>query len=445
MNETPHPPASRLEQALRSRQFVITAEITPPVSCSAQDLLEKALPLRGLADAVNVTDGASARVHMSAPIAASILARRGLEPILQLTLRDRNRIALAGELLGAAACGVHNLLCLTGDDPKAGDQPETKAVFDIDSVTLTRIARDLRDKRVLPSGREVAGAANFFIGAADVPLDPPPGWRPDKLAAKVAAGAQFAQTQFCMDKEIVRRYVAAFSIQPTSLLPGRRYCASALGEIRPLDAQASLRDHHPRQLGGAARSLRRSGGGRRAHLPRLMEKAFAAMREVAGVHVMAPANEAALPRVIAAARRRRREAVIEVVMIVLPSLTVPGLIGIERPSFTLTNSPARSLMPCATSCAATISLVSGGRPLYTRVRRVLGSYAPTLPLGSAFAGTSAGRLPRIFSARTSSSAGDMALSAPPSVLRPTMYWAVRGRPSISWVSRPAASAGAPDG
>ncbi|MGZ3296454.1 MAG: methylenetetrahydrofolate reductase, partial [Xanthobacteraceae bacterium] len=145
MNATPRQPASRLEQLLRSRQFVITAELAPPVSCDAEDLLRKARPLRGLADAVNVTDGASARATLSAPIAAALLAREGIEPVLQLTCRDRNRIALQADLMGAAACGVHNLLCLTGDDPKAGDQPDTKAVFDVDSTTLTVTARDLRD------------------------------------------------------------------------------------------------------------------------------------------------------------------------------------------------------------------------------------------------------------------------------------------------------------
>jgi methylenetetrahydrofolate reductase (NADPH) len=189
MDPTPRQPASRLEELLRSRQFVITAEITPPVSCEADDLLRKARPLAGLADAVNVTDGASARAHLSAPIAAALLARAGIEPILQFTCRDRNRIALQGDLMGAAAAGVHNLLCLTGDDPKAGDQPETKAVFDVDSTTLTAMARDLRDKGELPSGRKVAGRARFFIGAADMPIDPPPDWRPDKLAAKIAAVA----------------------------------------------------------------------------------------------------------------------------------------------------------------------------------------------------------------------------------------------------------------
>jgi methylenetetrahydrofolate reductase (NADPH) len=305
MDTTPRPPASRLEERLRSRQFVLTAEITPPVSCNAQDLLENALPLRGLVDAVNVTDGASARAHMSAPIAAAILAREGLEPILQLTCRDRNRIALEGELMGAAACGVRNLLCLTGDDPKAGDQPETKAVFDVDSATLTRIARDLRDKGELPSGRAVAGAAPFFIGAADLPIDPPPGWRPEKLAAKVAAGAQFAQTQFCMDREIVRRYAARLkeheALRDFFLLIG----------VAPLRSAKSARWMQKHLYGtiipdGFVKRLEDSADaaaeGERICVELIEE--LAGIREVAGVHVMAPANEAALPRVIAEARRR---------------------------------------------------------------------------------------------------------------------------------------------
>jgi len=305
METIPRAQASRLERALRAGQFAITAEITPPVSCNAQDLLDKSLPLRGVADAVNVTDGASARVHMSAPIAAAILAQAGLEPILQLTCRDRNRLALEGELLGAAASGVHNLLCLTGDDPKAGDQPETKAVFDIDSAMLTRIARDLRDKGVLPSGRAVAGAAHFFIGGADVPIDPPPGWQPQKLAAKVAAGAQFAQTQFCMDKEIVRRYAARLkeyeALRDFFLLVG----------IAPLRSAKSARWMQKHLFGTIIpeaiverleQSAQPAEEGERICVELIEE--LAAIPGVAGVHVMAPANDAALPRVIAEARRR---------------------------------------------------------------------------------------------------------------------------------------------
>src|SRR5262249_47316370 len=192
------------------------AEVRPPWSCEADDFLAKALPPAGLADAVNVTDGASARAHLSAPIAAAMLVRAGIEPILQLTCRDRNRIALQGDLMGAAVSGVHNLLCLTGDDPKAGDQPDTKAVFDVDSATLTAMARDLRDKAELPSGRKSKARAGSFPGAAAVRIAPPPAWRPDKLAAKMAAGAEFAQTQFCMDAGVVARYAARLAEHPVT-------------------------------------------------------------------------------------------------------------------------------------------------------------------------------------------------------------------------------------
>src|SRR5215813_11558372 len=187
---------------LRAGRFVITAEISPPLSADPQHLLEMAMPLAGLADAVNVTDGASARVHMSALAAAGILIRHGVEPILQLTCRDRNRIALQSDLIGAAALGVRNLLILTGDDPRAGDQPDAKPVFDLDSRTLIATAAAMRDRNELPSGRKITGDADFFIGVADSPLDPPADWRPVSLQNKFAAGAQFAQTQFCMDAGI---------------------------------------------------------------------------------------------------------------------------------------------------------------------------------------------------------------------------------------------------
>ena len=133
----------------------------------------------------------------------------GIEPILQITCRDKNRIALQSEMMGAAALGIRNLLLLTGDDPKAGDQPDTKPVFDINSKTLIETARRLRDEGTLPTGRKVGGKAAFFIGAADMPIDPPAGWQPNALLGKIKSGAQFAQTQFCMDAAIVRRYVGA--------------------------------------------------------------------------------------------------------------------------------------------------------------------------------------------------------------------------------------------
>lgn len=312
MNAMPRRPASRLEQLLRSRQFVITAEIAPPVSCDAEDLLRKARPLRELADAVNVTDGASARANLSAPIAAAMLAREGIEPVLQLTCRDRNRIALQADLMGAAACGVHNLLCLTGDDPKAGDQPETKAVFDVDSATLTATARDLRDKGELPSGRKVAGAAHFFLGAADAPIDPPPDWRPDKLAAKMAAGAEFAQTQFCMDAGIVRRYAARLAQHEVTRT---LFLLVGIAPLRSAKSARWMRKHlygtiipeeYIERLEGAADP---AAEGERIAVELIEE--LAAVPGVAGVHIMAPVNDAAVPGVIAEARKRlpQRQAV----------------------------------------------------------------------------------------------------------------------------------------
>lgn len=305
MDATPRQPASRLEELLRSRQFVITAEITPPVSCDADDLMNKALPLRGLADAVNVTDGASARAHLSAPIAALMLVRAGIEPILQFTCRDRNRLALQGDLMGAAAAGVHNLLCLTGDDPKAGDQPDTKPVFDVDSATLTAMARDLRDKGTLPSGRNVKGRAAFFLGAADAPIDPPPAWRPDKLAAKIAAGAEFAQTQFCMDVGIVKRYAARLAEHAATrglfLLVG-------IAPLRSAKSARWMKQHlYGTIIPDAVIDRLEKAADPAAEGERIaveLIEALAATAGVAGVHLMAPANEAAVPRVIAEARKR---------------------------------------------------------------------------------------------------------------------------------------------
>jgi len=305
MSTTPRPPVSRLAELLQSRQFAITAEITPPVSCNAADLLAKALPLRGLADAVNVTDGASARAHLSAPIAAAILAREGIEPILQLTCRDRNRIALQADLMGAAASGVHNILLLTGDDPKAGDQPETKAVFDIDSTTLTRTARDLRDKAELPSGRKVAGEARLLLGAADAPIDPPPAWKADKLAAKIAAGAEFAQTQFCMDAGVVRRYAARLAEHHATrgfpLLIGIAPLRSAKSAcwMREKLFGTIIPDAYVARLESAVDP---AAEGQKIALELIEE--LATIAGVAGVHIMAPANEAVVPGVIAAARAR---------------------------------------------------------------------------------------------------------------------------------------------
>src|SRR5437764_10400169 len=163
------PDSGQLEKAIASGRFVITAEVTPPVSCNRDDLLAKALPLKGLADAVNVTDGAGARAHLGALAAATILLRSGIEPVLQLTCRDRNRLALQSDLLGAAALGLRNILVLRGDDPSAGDQPDAKPVFDLDSGALIATAVGMRERGELPSCAKFILKATVFIAEADMP------------------------------------------------------------------------------------------------------------------------------------------------------------------------------------------------------------------------------------------------------------------------------------
>jgi methylenetetrahydrofolate reductase (NADH) len=292
-----------LQEKLRAKRFVITAEVTPPVSADRADLLAKTLPLKDLADAVNITDGAGARPHLGAVTAASMLVEAGIEPVLQLTCRDRNRIALQSDLMSAAASGVRNLLMLRGDDPSAGDQPDATPVFDLDPRQLLETARLLRDKGELPTGRKVAGRADFFLGAADNPVDPEPGWQPKGLAAKVKAGAQFSQTQFCMDAGVVRRYMARLAeaglvdqlavivgIVPLRSAKSARWIKEKLfGAIIP-DA---VINHMERASDPAAE-------GRRICLDMVTE--LAAIPHVAGCHVMAPGNEAIVPEIISAAR-----------------------------------------------------------------------------------------------------------------------------------------------
>jgi len=201
-------PASRLESLLAEGVFVLTAETTPPVSASPEDVRTRVAPLAGVADAVNVTDGAGAKTHLSSLVAASLMVRDGIEPVLQFTMRDRNRLALQADLLGAAALDIANILCLSGDSVEAGDQPDAKPVHDIDSRGLLSTARAMRDEACLPSGRKISVPPYLFLGAADSPSDPGPDWSAAPLHAKIDAGAQFFQTQYCFEPDMVRRYMA---------------------------------------------------------------------------------------------------------------------------------------------------------------------------------------------------------------------------------------------
>jgi methylenetetrahydrofolate reductase (NADPH) len=297
------PGRSRLKHILESKRFALTAEITPPASSDLADLLNKAAPLKGLADAVNVTDGAGARAHLESTIAASTLLQHGFEPILQLTCRDRNRIGLQSQLLGAAALGIANLLLLKGDDPSRGDQPEAKAVFDLDTAGLAATAVAIRDRGELPHGREVGGSARFFIGVADAPIDPPLEWEPASLIKKLASGAEFAQTQFCMDAGVLRRYMARLEDHG---IPRRLH---VLVGVAPLGSAKSARWIKANLFGAVIpdwiierldRAADPAAEGRAICVDLLKE--YAEIPGVAGAHLMAPLNEQAIPRVIEAVR-----------------------------------------------------------------------------------------------------------------------------------------------
>lgn len=304
-------PVSQLARRLAAGEFALTAEITPPVSGTAQVLLEKAMPLKGHLDAVNVTDGASARVHMSSVASAAILAANGIEPIAQFTCRDRNRIALMSDLLGASALGVQNLLMLTGDDPTMGDQPDAKPVFDLSSIDLIALAAAMSTDGLLPSfggkpreglppaTRPIDGPPNFFVGAADMPTaEATDRWR-DGLRAKIDAGARFLQTQVCYDLDVVRRYAALLRAEgfadSVSVLISNGPLASARsaiwmrenlwGVLIPDDIVARLEQADDPKAEGI-------------EICREQILAVAEIPGIAGAHMIAPTNPTSVPEAL---------------------------------------------------------------------------------------------------------------------------------------------------
>jgi 5,10-methylenetetrahydrofolate reductase len=191
---------SNLERVLRAGHFAVTGELGPPQSADGNSIRKKATLLRGYCDAVNITDNQTAIVRMSSIGAGTIVVQEGLEPVIQMTCRDRNRLAIQSDLLGAYALGMRNLLCLSGDHQTFGNHPTAKNVFDIDSLQLVKMVSDLRDQCIFQCGDALKGQEpRFFIGAAAAPFADPLDFRPYRLAKKVKAGANFIQTQLIYD------------------------------------------------------------------------------------------------------------------------------------------------------------------------------------------------------------------------------------------------------
>ncbi len=281
----------KLKAAIENGDFVVTAEITPKLTADSDAILEQARPLKGRVHAVNVTDGAGARVTMSSLAASALLARDGIEPVMQMSCRDRNRIALASDLIGAAALGIENVLILTGDDPKVGDEPDAKGVFDLKSEDIISLASRMRDMGVIASGRELLSRASFFVGAVDLPIDPSPDWKPDRLAVKIKAGAQFVQTQFCFDPSLAKRYFQ--TLGEHGILDGAAFIVG----VGPIASARSARWMNDNLVGVSVPEsvIQRIEGaddqaeeGRR--LCSELIEIYKEMPGVSGVHIMAPAQ-----------------------------------------------------------------------------------------------------------------------------------------------------------
>jgi methylenetetrahydrofolate reductase (NADPH) len=302
-------PGSRLRDRLTRGDLAVTAEIGPPRGADADAIRAKAAALRGWVDAVNITDNQGSHVRMSSWAGALVALGAGVEPVMQLTCRDRNRIALQSDLLSASALGIPNVLLLTGDHPRFGDHADAKAVFDLDSAQLLCTARTMRDEHRLLSGRTLDPAPDWLIGAVEDPFAASSGCPAARLGAKVAAGAEFVQTQYVLDVPAFARWMAG--VRDLGLHE-RCHILAGVGPVRSPRALEHLRNlpgvRVPAEL---ERRLRGVPEDRVADEGlALCAETIAAIREipgVGGVHVMAPGFEHGIPGLLDQAGIPRRD------------------------------------------------------------------------------------------------------------------------------------------
>ncbi|HWN61213.1 MAG TPA: methylenetetrahydrofolate reductase [Streptosporangiaceae bacterium] len=290
-----------LRARLASGGFAVTAEISPPRGASTQPITKTAAAIKDWVDAVNVTDNQGSNVRLASWAGSLALINAGLEPVMQMTCRDRNRIALQSDLLGASALGIRNILVMTGDHPKFGDHPGAKPVFDLDSVQLLWTLRTMRDQHVLLSGRKLDPAPDCFLGAVENPFAPPVEFRADRLGKKVAAGAQFVQTQFVFDVPAFARWMA--QVRDLGLT---EHCAvlAGVGAVRSVKALDYMQSHVPgvevpdhifQRLRAVPPAEQTAEG---IKLAAEIVQQVAEIPGVAGVHLLVAGNEQAVPAIL---------------------------------------------------------------------------------------------------------------------------------------------------
>jgi 5,10-methylenetetrahydrofolate reductase len=294
-------PRSHLHRLLQAGEFVVTAELQTSDSSDPARIVELAGTLRGRVDAVNCTDNSAAHAHIAAMAAARLLLDQGVEPVMQMVCRDRNRLALQADLLGAAALGVRNIVCMTGDDVSAGDHPETKPIYDLDSVQLIRMARIMRDDCTYLSGRALTDPPSVLIGAVENPFAPPLEFRPMRLGTKIEAGAEFVQTQICFNLDKLRVFMARCGelglLDHVWVLAGVFVPSSAAG-VRYLRDQVpglDVPEHVIERMEATPRDAQKEEG------VRIALEIVEAVREIpgiSGIHVMTINHEEAIPRVV---------------------------------------------------------------------------------------------------------------------------------------------------
>ena len=306
-------PVSRLEEVLRSGRPAVTAELNPPDSADPASVPERASAIASVCDAINATDAAGASVHMSSVAVSTLLVRQGLDPVMQLSCRDRNRIAVQGDLLGAAALGIRNVLCLTGDGVQTGDHPEARPVFDLDAITLLKTARNPARRQCIPlgsqarerspsvswGGRKSVRAAASISGLC-------------RLGKKIEAGAQFIQTQYCYDVPRLRSYMDQVRDMGLHELA---YILVGVGPLRSARSAQWMRSNVPGvvipdEIIARLKGVPPGGGNQGREGKRICVEIIQEVMEiegVRGVHIMAYRQEHLVPEIVSesglAARR----------------------------------------------------------------------------------------------------------------------------------------------